>query len=352
MEAKKNGRTLVVTGPCVMDGITDPQKLDEAEERLDRVALGIAEIRDIAEPYGIDFWIRAGSFKPRTTWTNGGGEHVFDGLEREGLKIHGRIAEKYGLFPVSELMSERDIPEFMAVKNMVIQIGARNAQNFALLRSVGNLPNNAILKSDTKGYDPKEAEGSLQRLVYGPWGNGKQIVYCVRGQKRPLGVDQASEPVVRRMTDELHQTPHQSADYRNLNNIGVIQDIRGNSFFRDNGIILMFDPSHALGGKTEQTRRDIGRYAIEAVTKFGYDGIMVEVNTNANRTRCDSDQQLPVSLNGIDWSTTQYGKEPRIKPYALNDIVGEIIRHRVNAGVADGGRLDADLRRLREIQYR
>jgi hypothetical protein len=347
-------QTTIYAGPCVMDGIRNPKILGEAKERLDYGTKPIAIMRDISRPYGIMWGLRAGSFKPRTTYMNGNGEKYFDGLEREGLLIHGEIAEKYGLTPISEIMSERDIPEFSGVKNMIFQIGARDAQNFALLKSVGLLPNDAFLKNDTCGYDPIEAEGSLQRLAHGSHQDISKIFYCIRGQKRPVYFNDISKRLVDDFLKGLYANDiNQSPDYRNLNNIDAIGLIREKCFFSEHNISIFFDPSHSIGGKTEQTRRDIGKFAVDAITKYGYDGIMVEINIDTDRTLCDADQALPPSLKNIDWKRTQYGKKPSIKPYSLVDIVREIMKHKVFSGEVNIGKsqLIKDLTELEKIPY-
>ncbi|MBN2368846.1 hypothetical protein JXC34_07520 [Candidatus Woesearchaeota archaeon] len=348
---------IIVVGQCAIDGVSHPMNVREAEIRTDAIGKFIANVNKIIVPYGTKSRERGGSYKPRTSYKNGNGEKVFDGLERQGLEIHRRVAEKYGLIPVSEIMDYSDVDYFLDVPDMNLQIGARNAQNFGLLYKLGArlrgeeeghpevLSNDVIAKSNTQGHNKKEAIGALDRLS-GIEGN---LFYCLRGQCKPNSVSGIDRIINKwSMAAKYLFDEHQHPDYRNLNQFGIIYETAKDL---ENIAKIMFDPSHMIGGKTDQTRRDIGLYAIEA-GKLGYH-LMLEINIDANCTQCDADQALPPTLNGIDWGRTQYGEEPKIKPYSFVDIISEIIRHKVETGVVEVSqeRLKKDLYKLQQLQY-
>ena len=107
------GKELVMmAGPCAV----------ESEEQVEAVASKMAAC-------GVKV-LRGGAYKPRTS------PYAFQGLEKEGLKILRRVADRYGLLVISEITSENDI-EYASNYLDIIQIGARNAQNFRLLSAVG-----------------------------------------------------------------------------------------------------------------------------------------------------------------------------------------------------------------------
>ena len=93
-------------------------------------------------------------------------------------------------------------------------------------------------------------------------------------------------------------------------------------------------------------RNKIGEYAIKAITEFGYDGIIIEVNDFSAASKCDADQAMLSSPN-IDWSKTYVRKEPSMKPITLADIVAEIISHLAS----DSDQLKDDQERLRSLKF-
>ena len=162
----------VAAGPCAI----------ESEKQINNITYKIGLIRDIAEPYLITFMCRGGSWKPRTLYKDKNGEHVFEGLREEGLKIHADAAKKYSLPVVSEAMSEMDIRHFHRYLDEdidFVQVGARTNQAYALLYAVGGTKFGVFLKSPQQGIDINESIGSLQRLE-----NNRERVFCPRGQKR------------------------------------------------------------------------------------------------------------------------------------------------------------------------
>jgi hypothetical protein len=116
--------------------------------------------------------------------------------------------------------------------------------------------------------------------------------------------------------------------------MGAINMLRDIPYFQENKILFCHDPSHIWGGKTHEMRRKIGEYAIKAVKEYGYDWIMVEVNDKSATAKCDREQALLTTLNGIDWSQTFAGKEPPEdkKPISLVDIIKELMNIQISKG--------------------
>lgn len=313
----RSSRIFIIAGPCAI----------ESDERINDIANKIGLIRDIAEPYKIDFLCRGGSWKPRTLYRNENGEHFFDGLREKGLKMHADAAKKHSLPVVSELVSEKDLRYFKRYlddKTDYLQIGARTSQSFALLHAIGATKFSVLLKNPQHGVDVNEAIGSLQRFE-----NNPNRVYCIRGQKRPIDPRGHENGAYRSNTKALDESKGQHPDSRNLNNVETITNLRKNQYFTENNIQLCYDPSHTWGGKTELMKRRIGESAIRAITHHRYDGIIVEVDDKSAHAICDADQAIPISKNGVDWSQTNYGRRPEIPPITLVDIVSSTIDYQV-----------------------
>ncbi|MBU1020449.1 MAG: 3-deoxy-7-phosphoheptulonate synthase, partial [Firmicutes bacterium] len=119
---KIGGNNIVVmAGPCSV----------ESYEQVDIIA---NEVKSMGATF-----LRGGAFKPRTS------PYAFQGMGIEGLKILREIGDKYGLPVVSELMDTDHIKEFVEYVD-IIQVGARNMQNFALLKELGKLSTPILLK--------------------------------------------------------------------------------------------------------------------------------------------------------------------------------------------------------------
>jgi 3-deoxy-D-arabino-heptulosonate 7-phosphate (DAHP) synthase len=311
---KSTYHKVIVAGPCAV----------ESETQILEMAHKISVIRDIAKPYGIEIKMRGGAWKPRTLLfeeSNGHKKKVFEGLEEHGLKILATVADKYDLPLVVEIMSEKDLPLFekhLKPKRDYLQIGSRNSQNFSLLYLVGTSKFGVVLKNPQHGTDPKEALGSIQRFIH-----NREIIYCMRGQKRPIVVEKTSTH--NSFIQKLHEEKHQHKDARNLNNINSINQLKGKPGFEN--VTFAYDPSHTWGGKSDLMRQHIGKYALLALMEYGYGWIIVEVNDKSKLAKCDRDQALLTTTNGIDWKQTFVGKEPSKAnlPFTLVDIVGKIM---------------------------
>lgn len=338
---KKMKNIVIAAGPCAV----------ESEEQITDMAYKISLIRDIAQPYGIDFKLRGGAWKPRTTYlvkNNGSEERVFEGLREIGLEWLKNAGDEYNLPVVTELMSEMDLRYFHSYLNPAkdfIQIGARSFQNFALLWSIGNTDFGVLLKNPQHGIDTDEVKGSLGRLC-----RNKEIVFCTRGQKRYIHPS-ASEPSSHQdYISYLLKDQNQHPDARNLNNIEAINILIESL---DKNVKFCHDPSHTWGGKSHEMRKKIGEYAIKSITEYNYDWILVEVDDKSKNVKCDKEQALLTTLNGIDWSQTYVEKEPLKEqtPFTLIDIVTEIMRYRVNGEFMSKEDLAKDQKKLQELQW-
>lgn len=364
MTKQHQRKTIIIAGPCAVEYIKHPK----ISNNLEIVARALTQIRDITEHYEIEFMLRGGAFKPRTSYLNGSEtERVFEGLEKQGLSILNAVKRKYNLKIVSEIMSETDILSFVKANIDVFQIGARTNQAYALLKHVGETAGSTgrgvMVKNAVFGHNPKEAKGSLERIT-NPYVESEDepiaspIMYCIRGQSRANPINDVDAKIISEIQERLYQEDsNQHQDYRNLNNIDVINQIRNDEgenglvFYKSHGIKFIFDPSHTIGGKTEQARRDIGKYAVKAITEYGYDGIMIEVNNYGAQAKCDREQALLTTLNRVQWGNTQYGEMPKVKPLSLVDIIREIMRFKAPIIGIGEEQLKKDLERLQKIMY-
>jgi len=218
----------VIAGPCAVENL--PTLLKIAEE---------------VKNAGATF-IRGGAFKPRTS------PYSFQGLGEKGLKFLAEARKKTGLPVVTELMDPRDINIIMKYAD-VIQIGARNMQNFRLLQEVGTLDKPVLLKrglSATIKDLLMAAEYILSR------GNNK-VILCERGIR-------TFETATRNTLD--------------LNAIPVLKDLTH--------LPVIVDPSHGIG------RWDFVAPMAKAAVAAGADGLMIEVHTNPEEALSDGDQSL------------------------------------------------------------
>lgn len=143
---------LLIAGPC---SIKDYKSLDNIASKL--------------KEQGIKY-IRAGAYKPRTS------PHDFQGLEATGLDYLKQIKEKYDLKIVSEIMSENDVERFDGIVD-VYQVGARNMQNFTLLKKLGET-NNLILLKRGLNATMEEFVLAAEYIIY--HGN-PNVILCERG---------------------------------------------------------------------------------------------------------------------------------------------------------------------------
>jgi len=223
------GKELVMmAGPCAV----------ESEEQVETVA---AQVRACGARF-----LRGGAYKPRTS------PYAFQGLEKEGLQILRRVADRHGLLVISEITSENDIA-FAADYVDMIQIGARNAQNFRLLSAVGKSGIPVLLKRGI-AETIDEWLGSAEYVM--SEGNYK-IALCERGIR-------TFETATRSTLD--------------LSAIPVLKS--------KTHLPVIVDPSHAAGKALYVPA--LSRAAIAA----GADGLIIEVHPNPKLALSDAAQQL------------------------------------------------------------
>jgi 3-deoxy-7-phosphoheptulonate synthase len=224
------GEIVVMAGPCAV----------ESEEQLMEAALGI-------KAAGAQI-LRGGAYKPRTS------PYAFQGLELEGLKILSRVREKTGLPIVTEIMDQSTVGEINEYAD-IIQVGARNMQNFYMLRELGKLSKPILLK---RGLSATMEEW-LMAAEYIIAGGNHQVILCERGIR-------TFETYTRNTLD--------------LSTIPVIKHL--------SHLPVIVDPSHATGNW--RWVPSMSRAAVAA----GADGLMIEVHPHPEAALCDGAQSLTV----------------------------------------------------------
>jgi len=221
-------RFSVIAGPCSV----------ESEEQI----VSIAE--DIKES-GAAF-LRGGAYKPRTS------PYSFQGLRDEGLDLLKIAREKTGLPIVTELMSPDKIEKFVEDVD-VIQIGARNMQNFDLLKEVGKINKPVLLKRGMSAT----IEELLMAAEYIMSEGNEEVILCERGIR----------------TFENYT--------RNTLDLSAIPVIKKHSH-----LPVIVDPSHAAGLW----------WLVEPLAKaalaVGADGLMIEVHNDPSNAKCDGQQSI------------------------------------------------------------
>ena len=193
--------------------------------------------------------LRGGAFKPRTS------PYTFQGLGSEALAILREAREETGLPIVTELMDPRRVEEVVEVAD-VIQIGARNMQNFLLLSEIGRVDKPVLIKRGPSA----SVEELLMAAEYVAKEGNERIILCERGIK----------------------TFEQSTRYTlDLGSVAVLK--------RETHLPVIVDPSHAAG------RRDLVLPLARAAAAVGADGIIVECHPRPEEALCDAAQQIPTA---------------------------------------------------------
>lgn len=217
-----------IAGPCAV----------ESEEQMDSVASELAKL-------GIKI-LRGGAFKPRT------GPYAFQGLGEEGLDILRNVADKYKMAVVTEIVDIRDLDAICRKADM-IQVGARNMQNFELLKEVGATQKPVLLK---RGLSATVEEFLLAAEYILSNGN-PNVILCERG--------------IRTFEKETRNTLA-------LATVPLVKEL--------SHLPIIVDPSHGTGKKS----------LIEPMTKAaiacGADGFIIEVHPNPPEAKSDAQQQL------------------------------------------------------------
>src|SRR5947208_10638204 len=233
-QIKVNGVTIggdefvVMAGPCSVE--SEKQIMEAAES----VAKAGAQM------------LRGGAFKPRTS------PYDFQGMELEGLKLLRKAKEATGLGVITEVMSDRDV-DVVAEYADILQIGARNMQNFALLKTLGKCGRPVLLK---RGLSSTVKELLMSAEYVTAHGN-PQVMLCERGIR--------TFETVTRNTCDIVAVPA----LNELKNLPVI-----------------LDPSHATG------KRSLVPALSRAAVAIGADGLLVEVHPAPEKAVSDGAQSL------------------------------------------------------------
>src|ERR1700684_651205 len=190
--------------------------------------------------------LRGGAFKPRTS------PYAFQGMGEEGLKLMKEAAEKFQLFTVSEIMDLSQV-QMMSGYVDIFQVGARNMQNYYLLRALGEVRKPVLLKRGMSAT----MEELLLSAEYILAGGNPDVILCERGIR----------------TFETYT--------RNTFDIAAIPVIKKLSH-----LPMIGDPSHGTG------RRDKVVPMARAAVAAGADGLLVEVNPDPDRALSDGAQSL------------------------------------------------------------
>lgn len=229
-------KVVVIAGPCAV----------EDREQLLSVAAALKKM-------GVHM-LRGGAYKPRTS------PYSFQGLEREGLELLKAAREETGLPVVTEVVSPQEV-ELVAEYSDMLQVGARNMQNFILLREVGRAKKPVILK---RGPAAKVEEWLMAAEYIMKEGNF-QVVLCERGIR--------TFETATRNTLDISAVPL----VKQLSHLPVIAD-----------------PSHGAG------RKDLVPALARAILAAGADGLMVEVHPCPEKALSDGPQSLnPEEFSGL-----------------------------------------------------
>jgi 3-deoxy-7-phosphoheptulonate synthase len=219
---------VVIAGPCAVETHEQMQATAEVVKRCGAHAL------------------RGGAYKPRTD------PYSFQGLGRDGLEMLRRAGDSFGLSVVTELLDTADA-ESVAASADALQIGARNMQNFALLRAVGRLRRPVILK---RGPAARVEELLLAAEYILAEGND-QVILCERGIR---SFDTAT---------------------RNCLDLSVVPYLK-----RRTHLPIIVDPSHGTGV------RELVAPMAQAAIACGADGLLIEVHIEPSTALSDGEQAL------------------------------------------------------------
>ena len=260
----------ILDGVAEVYRITEPFKLasrsfhkENTEIKIKDVVIGGKEVVMMAGPCSVEnedqiFTIaeivskagakilRGGAFKPRTS------PYSFQGLGEEGLKLIRNAADKYGLLVITEVMESSNI-DLVEKYADIFQVGARNMQNFPLLRDLGKTTKPIMLKRGLSAT----VEDLLMSAEYILSSGNKEVMLCERGIR----------------TFETYT--------RNTFDLSAIPVIHKRSH-----LPIIADPSHATG------LRDKVLPMARAAVAAGADGLMVEVHNDPDKALSDGPQAL------------------------------------------------------------
>lgn len=223
-----DGSVVVMAGPCSV----------ESEEQIETIAQAVKKAGAKV--------LRGGAFKPRTS------PYAFQGLGEPGLRMMREAAERAGLLVISEVMEISQVP-LVAEYADILQVGARNMQNFNLLRELGKGRKPVLLKRGMAAT----IEELLMAAEYIMAGGNDQIILCERG--------------IRTFENATRNTLDLSA-------IPVVKKL--------SHLPIVVDPSHGTG------RRDKVAPMARAAVAAGADGLLIEVHHDPDNAVSDGAQSL------------------------------------------------------------
>lgn len=228
------GNLFVIAGPCSIESAAQIESCAKAAKEAGAEAL------------------RGGAYKPRTS------PYEFQGMGLEGLKILQAAGEKYDLVTVSEVVEPSQV-EIAAPYVDILQVGARNMQNFALLKELGKVKNPVLLK---RGF-----AATYQDLLYAAEyiisAGNPNVILCERGIR--------TFETYTRNTFDLNAIPA----LKELTHLPVIAD-----------------PSHATG------KRSLVLPMARAAVAAGADGLIIEMHPDPDRSLTDAAQTIDFALFG------------------------------------------------------
>jgi 3-deoxy-7-phosphoheptulonate synthase len=222
------GALAMIAGPCAIEGV---EILDEIAGHVKKAGANI---------------LRGGAFKPRTS------PYSFQGLGEDGLKILRDIGDKHDMPVVTEVMDPRQVPSVEKYADM-FQIGARNMQNFDLLKEVGQTKKPVLMKRGMSAT----VKDLLMSAEYVLAEGNPNVVLCERG--------------VRSFEDST----------RNMLDMSAVPNVKGMSH-----LPIIVDPSHATG------RPDLIPAMALASVAAGADGVHIEVHSCPEKALSDGPQAL------------------------------------------------------------
>ena len=223
-----NGDVVMIAGPC---SVESEEQIMESAEMLKKLNVKI---------------MRASAFKPRTS------PYDFQGLGIKGLKLLKKVRDKTGMLVETEVMDVRDVP-IAAEYVDVLRVGARNMQNYDLLKELGKINKPVILKRGMSATINEFIMAAEYILYHG----NKDVIFCERGIR-------------------TFETA-----YRNTLDVGAVAILKNLTH-----LPVIVDPSHAAGN-----RELIGPLSKAAVAA-GADGLLIEAHPNPQKALSDAAQSL------------------------------------------------------------
>ena len=218
----------LIAGPCAV----------ESEQQLDEIAKGVSDL-------GIKF-MRGGAYKPRTS------PYAFQGLKKDGLRLLKNVSDKYGVKIVTEVLDTSLIEEVYPYAD-ILQVGSRNAKNYAFLKELGKIDKPILLK---RGMSSTITEWLLA-AEYILLGGNENVILCERGIRTfDTSVRNTMDIAAIPLAKELSHLP------------------------------VIADPSQGTGKRSLVTPLSLAAIAA------GADGLMIEVHNNPEEALSDGFQSM------------------------------------------------------------